>query len=56
MDCTPSAIRLHEEKFSCYWTKCESTVVNVLAPFTMQQVFEELESVMYRMNLFILQI
>jgi hypothetical protein len=37
-------------------TKCESTVVNVLAPFTMQQISEELESVMYHMNLFILQI
>jgi hypothetical protein len=56
MDCTSSVIRrLHEEKFSCGQTRCESTVVNVLAPFTMQQIFEELESVTYRMNLFILQ-
>jgi hypothetical protein len=43
MDCTSSVIRrLHEEKFSCGQTKCESIVVNVLAPFTMQQIFEEL--------------
>jgi hypothetical protein len=27
-----------------------------LAPFTMQQIFEELDIVTYRMNLFILQI
>jgi hypothetical protein len=39
MDCTSSVIRrLHEEKFSCRRTKCESTVVNVLAPFAMQQL------------------
>jgi hypothetical protein len=57
MDCTPSVIRrLHKEKFSCGWTKCGSIVVNVLAPFAMQQIFEELESVTYHMNLFILQI
>lgn len=37
-------IRLHEETFSCGQTKCESTVVNVLAPFTMQQILEELEN------------
>jgi hypothetical protein len=36
--------------------KLESIVVNVLAPFTVQQIFEELEIVMYCMNLFILQI
>jgi hypothetical protein len=57
MDCTCSGIRkLHEEKFSCGQSKCESIVVNVLAPFAVQQIFEELESVTYRMNLFILQI
>jgi hypothetical protein len=56
MDRTSSVIRLYEEKFSCGRTKCESTAVNVLAPFAMQQIFEELESVTYRMNLFILQI
>jgi hypothetical protein len=57
MDCTSSVIRrLHEEKFSCGQTKCEPTVVNVLAPFAMQQIFEELESVTYHMNLFVLHI
>jgi hypothetical protein len=57
MDCTSSVIRrLHEEKFSCGLAKCESIAVNVLAPFTMQQIFEDLESVTYHMNLFILQI
>jgi hypothetical protein len=57
MDCTSSVIRrLHEEKFSCGRTKCESTVENVLAPFAMQQIFEELGSVPCRMNFFILQI
>jgi hypothetical protein len=34
MDCTSSVIRrLHEEKFPCGRTKCESVVVNVQAPF-----------------------
>jgi hypothetical protein len=55
MDCTSSEIRRpYEEKFSCGRTKCESIAVNVLAPFAMQQIFEELESVTYRMNLFVL--
>jgi 2-oxoglutarate dehydrogenase complex dehydrogenase (E1) component-like enzyme len=46
MDCTSSVIRrLHEEKLSRGRTKCEPMVVNVLAPFAMQQIFEELESV-----------
>jgi hypothetical protein len=39
MDCTSSVIRLHEAKFSCGQTKCESIVVNVVAPFAMQQIF-----------------
>jgi hypothetical protein len=57
MDCTSSVIRrLHAEKFSCSQTKCESIVTNVLVPFAMQQIFEELESVKYCMNLFKLQI
>jgi hypothetical protein len=57
MDCTSSVIsRLHEEKFTCGRTKCESFAVNVLAPFAMQQILEELESVTYCKNLFILQI
>jgi hypothetical protein len=52
-----SVIRIaYEGKFSCVRTKCESIVVNVLAAFAMQQIFEELESVTYRMNFFILQI
>jgi hypothetical protein len=41
MDCTSSVIRrLHEENFSCGGTKCETIVVNVLAPFATQQIFE----------------
>jgi hypothetical protein len=55
MDCASSVIRSHEEKFSCGRTKCESIVVNFLAPFAMQQVFEDLESVTYCINLFISQ-
>jgi hypothetical protein len=47
MDCTSSVIRRLHEKFSCGQTKCESIVVNVLAPFAMQQILEELESVTY---------
>jgi hypothetical protein len=48
IDCIPTVIRrLHEEDLSCGQTKYESTVVNVLAPFAMQQILEELESVMY---------
>jgi hypothetical protein len=48
MDCTSSVIRrLHEEKFSCGRTKCESIVVNVVTPFATQQILEELESVKY---------
>jgi hypothetical protein len=55
MDCTSSVVRrLQEEELSCDRTKCESIAVNVLAPFAMQQIFEELENVTYRMNLFIL--
>jgi hypothetical protein len=45
-DYTSSVIRrLEEEKLSCCRTKCVSVVVNVLAPFTMQQILEELGSV-----------
>jgi hypothetical protein len=47
MDCTSSVIRSHKEKFSCGQTKCESIVVNVLAPFAMQQILEELGSGKY---------
>jgi hypothetical protein len=57
IDCTSSVIRRQlKEKFSSGRTKRESTLVKVLAPFAMQQIFEELESVTYNMNLFILQI
>jgi hypothetical protein len=48
VDCTSSVIRnLHVQKFSCGWTKCETIVVNVLAPFAMQHISEELETVKY---------
>jgi hypothetical protein len=44
MDCTSSVIRrFHEEKFSRGRTKCESIAVNIVAPFAMQKIFEELE-------------
>jgi hypothetical protein len=37
MDCTPSVIRnLHAQNLSCGRTKCQAVVVNVLAPFAMQ--------------------
>jgi hypothetical protein len=46
MDCTTSVIRrLHEEKCSCIRTKCESIVVNVLAPSVMKHILEEMECV-----------
>jgi hypothetical protein len=46
MDCTSSVIRrLNEEESSYGRTKCESIAVNVLAPFAMQQIFGEFESV-----------
>jgi hypothetical protein len=48
MDCTSSVIRnLHVQKFSCGRTKCEATVVNVLAPFAVQQILEEQETAKY---------
>jgi hypothetical protein len=48
MDCTSSVIRnLHVQKFSCGPTKCEAIAVNVLSPFAMQQILEELETVKY---------
>jgi hypothetical protein len=48
MDCTSLVIRrFHEENFSCGRTKCESIAVNVLAPFAMQQILGELDSVKY---------
>lgn len=48
MDCISSLLRiLHQEKFSCGQIKCESIVVNVLAPLAKQQILKELESVKY---------
>jgi hypothetical protein len=38
---------LHVQKFSCGRTKCEAIVVNLLAPFAMQQILEELKIVKY---------
>jgi hypothetical protein len=40
-------INLHEQKFSCGPEKCEAIVANVLAPFVMQKILEELETVKY---------
>jgi hypothetical protein len=39
--------RLYEQKFTGGQTKCESVVVNVLAPFAMQQTLEELGTFKY---------
>jgi hypothetical protein len=47
MNCTSSVIRLHEEGFHVVEQKSESIVVNVLAPFAMQQILQELECVAY---------
>jgi hypothetical protein len=48
MACTSSVIRrVHKEKCSRGRTKCESIIVNALAHFAMQQIFEKLESVKY---------
>lgn len=46
MDCTTTLIKkLHEKKFSCARTKCESIILNVLAPFAMDQIIDELKAV-----------
>ncbi|VVC35789.1 Hypothetical protein CINCED_3A001819 [Cinara cedri] len=46
MDCTTALIKmLHEKKFSCARTKCESIILNVLAPFAMDQIIDELKAV-----------
>jgi hypothetical protein len=48
MDCKSSVIRnLHVQNFSCGRTKYEAIVANVLAPFAMQQILEELETLKY---------
>jgi hypothetical protein len=36
-----------DHTISCGRTKCEAIVVNALAPFAMQQILEELETVKY---------
>ncbi|VVC27326.1 Ribonuclease H-like domain [Cinara cedri] len=41
MDCTTALIK----KFSCARTKCESIILNVLAPFAMDQIIDELKAV-----------
>ncbi|KAL4131790.1 hypothetical protein QTP88_009047 [Uroleucon formosanum] len=46
MDCTTTLIKkLHERKFSCARTKCESIILNVLAPFAINQIIDELKAV-----------
>ncbi|KAL4098108.1 hypothetical protein QTP88_022777 [Uroleucon formosanum] len=46
MVCTTTLIKkLHEKKFSCARTKCESIILNVLAPFAMNQIIDELKAV-----------
>ncbi|XP_025410915.1 uncharacterized protein LOC112683919 [Sipha flava] len=48
MDCTTSIIKkIYEKKFSCARTKCESIIVNVIAPFAIQQMLDELKSVKF---------
>jgi uncharacterized membrane protein len=44
MNCTSSSIKLHVQKCSCDRTNCGAVV---LAPFAMQQILEELETVKY---------
>jgi hypothetical protein len=45
MDCTSSLIKkIHDKKFSCARTKCELIISNVIAPFAMEQVLEELKN------------
>ncbi|VVC27179.1 Hypothetical protein CINCED_3A013232, partial [Cinara cedri] len=41
MDCTTALIK----KFSCARTKCKSIILNVLAPFAMDQIIDELKAV-----------
>ena len=45
MDCTSSLLKqIYNKKFTCARTKAESIVLNVLAPFAMQQICKELEN------------
>jgi len=48
MDCTTILIKkLHDKKFSCARTKCESIILNILAPFAMDQIIDKLKTVNY---------
>ncbi|XP_026819093.1 uncharacterized protein LOC113557737 [Rhopalosiphum maidis] len=46
MNCTSSLLKqMYNKKFTCARTKAESIVLNVLAPFTMQQICKEIENI-----------
>ncbi|XP_060835436.1 uncharacterized protein LOC132929545 [Rhopalosiphum padi] len=46
MDCTSSLLKqMYNKKFTCARTKAESIVLNVLAPFAMQQIYKEIENI-----------
>jgi len=46
MDFTANLIKkLHEKKFSFVRNKCESIILNVLAPFAIDQIIDELKAV-----------
>ncbi|XP_050063287.1 uncharacterized protein LOC126552619 [Aphis gossypii] len=46
MDCTSSLLKqIYNKKFTCARTKAESIVLNVLAPFAMQQICKEIENI-----------
>ncbi|XP_060847841.1 uncharacterized protein LOC132927347 [Rhopalosiphum padi] len=48
MDCTSSLIKkIHDKKFSCARTKCESIISKVIVPFAMEQVLEELKNIKF---------
>jgi len=45
MDGTSTLLKhIYGKKFSCARTKTESIILNVFAPFAMQQIFNELKS------------
>lgn len=46
MDCKSSLLKqMYNKKFTCARTKAESIVLNVLAPFSMQQICKDLENI-----------
>lgn len=49
MDCTSSLVRklFERPKYNCARTKCEAIVVNVLAPYTLSVITEELKNARY---------